>query len=86
MTHRSGGMTLESDGWIRLLNTLERIASSLERITDLVEKAAEEEALGGGETARLQASYESGLKKGRLQRATEDPGCTPPPSGESARR
>lgn len=44
MTHRTGGMTLESDAWIRLLETLERIASSLEKVAELAEQAAAHES------------------------------------------
>lgn len=64
-------VTLSSASWMRLLKTLERIASSLEAIVTLVEKAAEDEAVGGGEAARLQASYDSGLKKGLAARVEE---------------
>jgi len=46
-----------------------RIAVALERIAELAEQAAahEDDGIGGAETARLQASYEAGLKKGRLE-------------------
>lgn len=48
MTHREEGRMrfgLESDSWLRLLGTLERIAVALEKVAELAEQAAAHENL-----------------------------------------
>lgn len=62
MTHRdSGGMTQSADSWLRLLDTLERIAVALEKVVDLAERAsaAEDEYRRDRTTAEVEAELRS---------------------------